>query len=159
MPTISPAKAQTLRQAKKAYKVTGTKPQLSERERIKLERELVLADRAEQARNKERRRQEALKRKAAKDDSEKEARKRAGIGLATQLVGYSHSQKSMKLGMEQFVRASKIQPDLGLQHLSGAESSKSDRNLSKETLPAPRKDGLDHPRTEGFARSDKGSES
>lgn len=103
MAASGPAKAQTLRQAKKAYKVGGPSVPISEQDQKRLERQRVLEERADEFQEKERRRVETLKRKAAREEQEREARKRAGIGLATQMAGYSHSQKTMKTGMERFV--------------------------------------------------------
>jgi hypothetical protein len=52
------------------------------------------------ARDREQRRKKAEKTRVEKEEKEKETRKQLGIGLATQLAGYSLTQKQMKGGME-----------------------------------------------------------
>lgn len=102
MPTGSTRAApQTLRQAKAAYKKQG--PRLSERERRQIERGAELLRRAERAKEQERRRKDYQRRREDRERKEREARRSVGIGLATQLAGYSHTQTAMKRGMERFL--------------------------------------------------------
>ncbi|KAF2095381.1 hypothetical protein NA57DRAFT_59398 [Rhizodiscina lignyota] len=109
--TAGQPRAQTLKQAKKAYKRAPTTPTISGAERKRLEREIILDQRAERIKEAEERKRQTLKRKAKKEEQDREARKRAGVGLATQLAGYSHTQKRMKRGMENFLKAGKLEKD------------------------------------------------
>lgn len=96
--------AQTLRQAKTAFRKNNTAHGVSDSEVRQLQRALELEARAEQIREGERRRRDALKRRKEKEIKEREMRRRqTGMGFATQAVGYSHSQRDMKRGMEMFL--------------------------------------------------------
>ncbi|KAK3076344.1 hypothetical protein LTS18_013270, partial [Coniosporium uncinatum] len=110
MPTTrSPRpQAQTLRQAKASHrKSTGIAISTLERKRI--ERGAELDTRAEKAREQERRRKSAQKKKAEREEKERVKRKQLGIGLATQLVGFRHTQRRMKRAMEGWVRKVAVQ--------------------------------------------------
>lgn len=102
---MPPVHLQTSKEAKASYKKTnnGT-PRLNERQRKQLARDLVLQDRADKERERESRRQWAIKQKAKREEQERSLRQQQGIGLATQLAGYSHTQKRMKSAMEGFLR-------------------------------------------------------
>ncbi|USP76267.1 atp-dependent dna helicase pif1-like protein [Curvularia clavata] len=93
--------AQTSTELKKQYKKNGGL--VSERQRKQLARELELNQRAAQAREAEERRKAAAKRRKEKETKEAAARKQLGVGLATQLIGYSHTQAQLKNGMEAFL--------------------------------------------------------
>jgi len=93
---------QTLRQAKAAYKQQQG-PRLSEHEQRQIDRGAELLRRAERAKEQERRKKENQRRREEKERKERKARTSIGIGLATQLAGYSHTQVAMKKGMETFL--------------------------------------------------------
>ncbi|KIW09263.1 uncharacterized protein PV09_00186 [Verruconis gallopava] len=99
---MPPPQATTLRRAKAQYKKSGSRP-LSPTQQRKLARALELDRRAQAARDREKRRKQAEKARQDKEAKEREARKQLGIGLATQLAGYSLTQKQMKGGMESWL--------------------------------------------------------
>lgn len=96
---------QTSTEAKKAYKRNG--PALPEWQKRRLVREAELEQRAARIRESEERRQTNKKRKQERERKEIEARKRNGVGMATQLIGYSRSQAQMKNAMETYFGISK----------------------------------------------------
>ncbi|KAF2755357.1 hypothetical protein EJ05DRAFT_502825 [Pseudovirgaria hyperparasitica] len=98
----APKTKQTLKQAKAAYKAHG--PRISSHEARLAERNAELEARAQRIREAERRRRVLGRQRAEKERRERELREREGVGLATQLVGFSHSQRAMKSGMEGWVR-------------------------------------------------------
>ena len=102
---------QTSKQAKAAYKKHGSR--LSTRDLREIERAEELQRRADRIKEQERRKKLAQKRKAEKEQREREARAKSGIGLATQLAGYSHSQVGMKNGMESFLRRGTMREGAG----------------------------------------------
>ena len=67
----------------------------------------MLDQRAARAREAEERRKAAKKRREEKEAKEAAARKQLGVGLATQLIGYSHTQAQLKSGMEAFLGLAK----------------------------------------------------
>jgi hypothetical protein len=91
----------TLRKAKADFKKQG--PRIPEHQIKKHERAAELEQRAAEAREREKKRKQAKRKRDEKDQKEREAKRRNGIGLATQLAGYSHTQKQMKSGMEAFI--------------------------------------------------------
>jgi hypothetical protein len=93
--------AQTSKEAQKSYKKNG--PRIPERERRQLERLAELDNRAAKAREQEERRKGLKKKREEKEKKGKEVRKQLGVGLATQVCGYSHTQKRLKTGMEAFL--------------------------------------------------------
>jgi len=93
--------AQTSKEAQKKYKKHG--PRLPELQQRQLERALELDNRAARAREQEERRRIAKKKREEKERKERDARKQMGVGLATQVCGYSHTQKRLKSGMEAFL--------------------------------------------------------
>ncbi|KAJ6200647.1 hypothetical protein J3E72DRAFT_437194 [Bipolaris maydis] len=97
--------AQTSTEVKRQHRKNG--PVLSERQRKQLERELELNKRATYAREAEERRKAAKKKRTEKEAKEAAARKQLGVGLATQLIGYSHTQAQLKNGMEAFLGLNK----------------------------------------------------
>lgn len=92
---------QTAKQAKAAFKKYG--PRLSVRELREIERGEELQRRADRIKEQERRKKAAQKKRAEKEQKDREARATLGMGLATQLAGYSLTQKKMKAGMENFL--------------------------------------------------------
>jgi len=93
--------AQTSNEVKKHFKQNG--PRMSEQQQKQLERGHQLDSRAARLRDAEERRKAAKKKREEKEAKEAAARKQTGVGLATQLIGYSHTQAQMKKGMEAFV--------------------------------------------------------
>jgi hypothetical protein len=69
----------------------------------KFERAAELEKRAEAAKERDRKRKFAQQKREERESKEREARRKMGIGLATQLAGFSHSQKKMKGAMEGFL--------------------------------------------------------
>jgi hypothetical protein len=101
--------AQTSRETQRQYKKHG--PQLSDRQMRQLERAFELDQRAVKTRALEEKRQAAKRKRQEKERKEREARRQLGIGLATQLVGYSHTQKRLKSGMEAFLGVARRQQE------------------------------------------------
>jgi hypothetical protein len=97
--------AQTSTELKRQHRKNGNV--LSERQKKQLERELELNQRAAHAREAEERRKAAMKRRKEKEVKEAAARKQLGVGLATQMIGYSHTQARLKNGMEAFLGLTK----------------------------------------------------
>ena len=103
-----PHKPQTIRQAKAEYKKAGAGTvRLSATEKRRLERQVELDRRAQRIQYRERQRKLQHKRKHEHEQQERQARailsETAGIGLATQLAGFNHTQVQMKRGMEAFL--------------------------------------------------------
>lgn len=86
---------------KKLHKKNG--PQLPERQLKQLERGHELDVRAARLREAEERGKIAKKKRDEKEEKERAARKQMGMGLATQLIGYKHTQAQLKMGMEAFL--------------------------------------------------------
>lgn len=63
-------------------------------------RDLELDKRAKATKEREARRKHAEKMRVLREEKERKAREQLGIGKATQMIGFSHTQKSMKVGME-----------------------------------------------------------
>ena len=99
--------AQTSTEAKKAYKKNG--PTISESTHRQLQRGHELELRAEREREAEKRRKLAKEKRVEREQKEERIRKQIGVGLATQLIGYSHTQAHLKKGMEAFLGISKKQ--------------------------------------------------
>jgi hypothetical protein len=93
--------AQTSKEAQKAYKKNG--PRVPVREQKQLERLVELDNRAAKAREQEERRKGLKRKREEKERKDRDARKQIGVGLATQVCGYSHTQKKLKNGMEAFL--------------------------------------------------------
>lgn len=100
---------QTSTEVKKQYKKNGVvvPPQKLKQ----LERGLELDLRATRCRESEERRKAAKKKRVERDAKEERARQQIGIGLATQMVGYSHTQAQLKNGMEAFLGVKKRQDE------------------------------------------------
>jgi len=113
--------AQTSNEAKTQYKQNG--PRLPDHQRKQLERGHELDVRAARLREAEDRRRAAKKKRDERGDKEKAARKQTGVGLATQLIGYSHTQAQLKSGMEAF---------LGLKRRNEEQQRNKDRELAKK---------------------------
>lgn len=101
--------AQTSTEAKKLHKRNGLA--IPERQRRQLERAAELEERAARLRDQEERRKAAKKKREEREKKERESRKHNGVGLATQLIGYSHTQAQMKNGMEAFLGLKKRRED------------------------------------------------
>jgi hypothetical protein len=99
--------AQTSTEAKKAYKKNG--PTISDSTHKQLQRGHELEQRAEREREAEKRRKLAKEKRIEREQKEDQIRKQIGVGLATQLIGYSHTQAHLKKGMEAFLGISKKQ--------------------------------------------------
>ena len=97
--------AQTSTEVKKAYKKNG--PAISERTHKQLQRGHELEQRAAREREAEKRRKLAREKRLEKERKEEHTRKQMGVGLATQLIGYSHTQANLKKGMEAFLGVSR----------------------------------------------------
>jgi hypothetical protein len=93
----------TIRRAKAQYKKSG--PQIAPAEQRRLARAVELDRRAQAAREREQRRKKAEKARAEREEKEREARRKLGIGFATQIAGYSLTQKQLKGGMEGWLGA------------------------------------------------------
>lgn len=91
-------KPKTLRQAKAEYKAHSSL--VSPVEQKRLERGHELDRRAQAVRQQDARKRDAERKRKLQEEREKEERTKMGIGLATQLVGYSVTQKKMKSGLE-----------------------------------------------------------
>ncbi|KAH7121042.1 hypothetical protein B0J11DRAFT_55952 [Dendryphion nanum] len=101
--------AQTSKEVKKEYKINGGR--LPDWQMRQLERDCELDRRAAQIRDQENKKREAKKKRAEKEQKAKSARRQLGISLATQMVGYSHSQARLKNGMEAFLGFRKKKED------------------------------------------------
>ncbi|KAJ9666352.1 hypothetical protein H2201_003540 [Coniosporium apollinis] len=113
-----PTPPQTLRRAKAAYKKGHST--LSEAEAKRIERLEELERRACRAKLSEQRRKEAERKRLEKEEKERQARRQLGVGLATQLAGYSHTQVKMKGVMEAFVcRGKRKRGDEGAEEPGG----------------------------------------
>ncbi|KAF1837152.1 hypothetical protein BDW02DRAFT_566401 [Decorospora gaudefroyi] len=93
--------AQTSTELKKQHRKNGSR--LNERQQKQLDRDVELQQRATHAREAEARRKAAKKKREKREAKEARARKQMGIGLATQLIGFSHTQAQLKNGMEAFL--------------------------------------------------------
>lgn len=126
-----PAPPQTLRRAKAAYKKGHST--LSEAEAKRIERLEVLERRACRVKLSEQRRKEAERKRVDKEERERQARRQLGVGLATQLAGYSHTQAKMKGVMEAFVCKGKRKRELeGVGELEGAVAKKVKEEIKAE---------------------------
>lgn len=121
MPPTPHRIAQTSTELKKQHKKHG--PRLNERQQKQLERDFELEQRATRAREAEERRKAAKKKREEREAKEAKARQQIGVGLATQLVGYSHTQAQLKNGMEAF---------LGLKKKKDEEKRKKDLELTRK---------------------------
>jgi hypothetical protein len=113
--------AQTTSEVKKQHKQNG--PRLPARQLKQLERGHELDVRAARFREAEDRRKAAKKKREEREHKEKSARQQMGVGLATQLIGYSHTQAQLKSGMEAF---------LGVKRRKDEEQRRRDVELTKK---------------------------
>ncbi|CAO2649896.1 Nn.00g011880.m01.CDS01 [Neocucurbitaria sp. VM-36] len=109
MPVTPNRIAQTSSEAKKEHKKNG--PRIPARQQKQLERAFELDQRAARIREAEERRKAAKKKRGEREEKEAHARKQTGVGLATQLIGYSHTQAQLKSGMEAFLGVKKRQDE------------------------------------------------
>ncbi|CAI6334552.1 unnamed protein product [Periconia digitata] len=100
---------QTSTEAKIAYKRAGHG--ISYYKQRSLERGAQLDERATRFKEKEERRKFLQKKREEREAKERQARERNGVGLATQMIGYSHTQAQLKKGMEAFLGYSKRKTD------------------------------------------------
>ncbi|KAF2090082.1 hypothetical protein K490DRAFT_62960 [Saccharata proteae CBS 121410] len=114
---------QTIKQAKAAYKKHG--PQMSVKERKQLERAAELDRRAERIKEQERKRRDAQKKRQEKEEKERKARESLGLGMATQLAGFNHTQKRLKGAMESFL-------GFGRKKTDADDKGKADAQLHEE---------------------------
>ena len=108
--------AQTTSEVKKQYKQQGAR--LPEGQLKQLERAYELDVRAARLRDAQERRRVNDKKRKEKEDKAKAARAQTGIGLATQLIGYNHTQAQLKNGMEAFLGVKKSQAEEKRRHES-----------------------------------------
>ncbi|KZM24911.1 uncharacterized protein EKO05_0002680 [Ascochyta rabiei] len=101
--------AQTSTEVKKAYKKNGAA--ISERTHKQLQRGHDLEERAAREREAEKRRKAVKEKREERERKEKAARQQLGVGLATQMIGYSHTQAHLKKGMEAFLGVNKKRQD------------------------------------------------
>ncbi|KAJ4991152.1 hypothetical protein SVAN01_03280 [Stagonosporopsis vannaccii] len=97
--------AQTSTEVKKAYKQNGSA--ISDRTHKQLQRGYELEQRAAREREAEQRRKLAKEKRIEREKKEDQIRKQIGVSLATQLIGYSHTQAHLKKGMETFLGINK----------------------------------------------------
>ena len=64
----------------------------------RIERGSVLDRRAEELKEREAKRKKAREKARLREARDREGRAKMGLGLATQLVGFSHTQRGMKVG-------------------------------------------------------------
>jgi hypothetical protein len=91
----------TSHQAKADFRKHG--PRVSDAELKKMERRDELEARADRLKELEKKRKQSKRKREEREGKERDAKRRMGIGLATQLAGFSHTQKRMKSGMETFL--------------------------------------------------------
>lgn len=113
--------AQTSTEVKRLHKKSG--PFIPEHQQKQLQRALELDERAARLREAEDRRRAAKTKRAEREEKEARARKQMGLGLATQLIGYSHTQAQLKSGMEAF---------LGVKKRKEEEQRKRNMELTKQ---------------------------
>ncbi|CBX91397.1 hypothetical protein LEMA_P069050.1 [Plenodomus lingam JN3] len=100
---------QTSTEAKKQYKKNGAA--LPAQQQKQLQRGLELDERAARFRESEERRKAAKKKREEKEAKEERARQQMGVGRATQMIGYSHTQAQLKNKMEAFLGVNKRRED------------------------------------------------
>lgn len=103
-PTMAPTPhriAQTSTEAKKNYKKNG--PVIPVQQLKRLERGAELDERAARLRDAQERRKAAEQKRKEKEQKQQAARRQIGVGLATQLIGYRHTQAQLKSALEAFV--------------------------------------------------------
>ena len=93
--------AQTTKEAKKEYRKHGQR--LSETQQRRLERAVELDQRAARCKSQAERRAELKQKREEREKKERNQRRQLGVGLATQLIGFSHTQAQLKSGMEAFL--------------------------------------------------------
>jgi hypothetical protein len=120
--------AQTSTEAKKAYKKNG--PVISERTHKQLQRGYELEQRAAREREAEKRRKLAKERREERERKETAIRQQLGVGLATQMIGYSHTQANLKKGMEAFLGVNKRKQDE--ERRRGEEEQRKEEELAKK---------------------------
>ncbi|KAF1980865.1 hypothetical protein K402DRAFT_408868 [Aulographum hederae CBS 113979] len=104
---MPPERCTTSKRAKADFRKNG--PTISSYNQRLLERGAELDARARLIKEKERKRKIAVDKKKAKDRKDREARLRnGGVGYATQMAGFCHSQHKMKNGMRAFLETGKI---------------------------------------------------
>jgi len=92
--------ATTSTRAKASFKKNG--PRIPKHEMRRIERGATLDRRAEELKEREVKKKRAREKQRFREAREREGRAKMGLGLATQLVGFSHSQRGMKVGFVLF---------------------------------------------------------
>lgn len=157
MTTRSTRVAQTTAEAKRDFKKNG--PRLGEHEARRLRRGVELEQRAARLRKQEDQRRINKWKREQKERKQRETREQLGVGLATQMVGYSRTQKQMKSGMETFLGLNKTKAigdkgldmgETGKKMASGVRKSEegeqwieSDEDFGLDDLPELDADGVD----------------
>ncbi|KAF2458375.1 hypothetical protein BDY21DRAFT_378761 [Lineolata rhizophorae] len=129
----------TSRQAKADYRKHG--PRISAAEAQNQERYNRLMDRREQAEEEEKKRQLAKQRRKEKERKEREKREALGIGMATQLNGWSYSQKRMRSAMEGFLGVDRRGKKMKLEHNTSEDALSARHNIDGLTPVAEEGDG------------------
>lgn len=131
--------AQTTSEVKRLHKQNG--PRLAERQMRQLERGHELDVRAARLREAEERRKAARKKREEREEKETAARRQMGVGLATQLIGYSHTQAQLKNGMEAFLGLKRRKEEE--QRRRQAEVTKTLEAIAQEVETEPWDDDVD----------------
>ena len=130
---MSAARPKTLRQVKAEWKKRSS--YVSDAERKRLERGAELDRRAEAIRERDRRRKVAQERREQHEEREREARRKTGVGLATQLAGFNHTQKRMKGAMENFLSVKNSRSATGRLHEIVQETKEDSRAAPRAAAP------------------------
>jgi hypothetical protein len=133
-----PARAQTLKQAKQAFKARGS-PAISEQEKRQLDRSIELERRAWRARELEKKKAEAAKKRTEKEKREGEERAKVHLGTQRLCDRYGHKASQMHLGAFLNRNAAAREPLLPIQQPLKAvdemsDDSFGDSGLDDETL-------------------------
>lgn len=130
-----PARPQTIKQAKAAYKSRGA-PVLSEREKKQLERSVELEQRAWRTREAEKRRAETAKKKVEKDKRERDAQVRMQMTSQRRCDKFGYQRSQMHLGA--FLRKQpdsiRVQAENVSTAVEDTDDSLGDSGLDDDTL-------------------------
>ena len=147
---------QTLKQAKRAYQKSG--PRLSEIEIRRIERAAELQDRAARMREREHKRKANLKRKAERDEKDREARRRMNIPEPVKGFYVGPSQIKMSGFLDTGVKSDKedTKSEIGDRKSAEPEAKREGLQIAgievpaaqtarTETPPSPKPGSFDHP--------------
>ena len=130
-------RAQTIKQAKAAYKARG-RPSISEKEKKQLERAVELDRRAWRTREAEKRKAEAAKKRTEKENKEAEERRKAHIGSQRRYdrFGFRGSQMHLGafLGKKREVRSEQQKENVGQEDGLDGQDEFGDGELCDVTL-------------------------